>query len=315
MLNRDVPPKNIISIFFTEIIRINDVAYWSVTALLGFILGISNLSFNKYFVPFLGFTISIFCTISFTFSINNYYDIDSDKNNPRRRNVNALALGDVSKMHIIIINLIFLFIPIITCIFLKDIILIIFCLLLLFMGWAYSAPPLRLKNRPAIDLIWHFFGFFFYVLWGSLFTGQINYTIWLVAISAGIFSCIFQIYNHILDYDYDRESGTTTFTVWAGLKTTKTVLNIVAWIHIFVIGSLIVIYSIHYISTIVIVLSGVGIGIYKSKPKIASPTKKYSIISFLFFLTISVYISCTLYHILFILNIPFPHVFDFLLIK
>jgi 4-hydroxybenzoate polyprenyltransferase len=315
MVKKDIPPKNIISIFFTEIIRINDVAYWFVTALLGFILGISNLSFNKYFIPFLGFTISLFCTISFTFSINNYYDIDSDKNNPRRRSVNALALGNVSKIYIKIINLIFLFIPIITCILLENIALIIFCLLALFTGWAYSAPPLRLKSRPIIDILWHFFGFFFLVLWGSLFASQINDAILLVAISAGIFSCVFQIYNHILDTAWDRDSGTTTFAVWAGHKTTQTVLTIVAWIHIIVIGSLILLYSVHFISTIIIVLGGVGIGIYKSKPKSVPPTKKYSLIAFIFYLTISVYISCALYHILFLLNFSPLHIFNFLLIK
>jgi 4-hydroxybenzoate polyprenyltransferase len=315
MVNNDSSSKKKISIFFTEIIRINDVAAWFVVALLGFILGIPDQSFNKYFVPFLGFSISVFCAISFTFSINNYYDTNSDKNNPRRRSRNALALGSVSKQSIIIINLIFLVIPIIACLLLVNIPLIILCLLILFMGWAYSAPPLRLKSRPIIDIVWHFFGFFFLVLWGSLFANQMKYTIFLVAISLGIFSCIFQIYNHILDYDWDRTSGTTTFAVWAGHNTTQTMLTIVTWIHIIVIIPVILIYSVHFISTIVIVLAGVVVGIYKLKPKGVTPIKKYSLIAFIYYVTISVYVSCILYHILFIMNFSPLHIFDFLLIK
>jgi 4-hydroxybenzoate polyprenyltransferase len=315
MVNSDVPPKKIRSVFFTEIIRINDVAGWFAMSLLGFILGTSSLSFNEYFVPFLGFAVSVFCAVSFTFSINNYYDINSDKNNPRRRGVNALAVGSISKMHLMILNLFFLFIPIVVCILLENIPIIFFCLLLLFMGWAYSAPPFRIKSRPIIDVLWHFFGFVILVLWGSSFTNQINYTILLVAISAGIFSCIFQIYNHVLDYDSDRASGTTTFAVWAGQNTTQTVLTTVAWIHVIVIVPLILIYSVHFISTIVIVLGGVGIGIYKSKPKRVTPIKKYSLIAFIYYLTISVYVSCAVYHILFILNFSPLRVFDFLLIK
>ncbi|MCX6665990.1 MAG: prenyltransferase [Euryarchaeota archaeon] len=315
MLNKAIPKKNKISIFLTEIIRIKDVAYWFSTSLLGFILGISILSITKYFVSLLIFTISTFFSISFTFAINNYYDIESDKNNPRRRNVNALALGEISKINEIILNLVFLAIPIIFCIIYQDITIIIVCILLLFMGWVYSAPPLRLKGRPIIDIVWHFFGFFLIILWGALFTGQINNTILLVAISAGIFSCIFQICNHILDYDYDNKSGTTTFAVWAGLDTTKTVLKIFIWIHLFVIIPIILLYSMHYISTIIIVLGGVGVGIYKSKPKNISHSKKHSFISFLFYFTISVYISCALYHILSLANIPPLHFFDVIIIR
>jgi len=77
--------KNNILIYLNEFIRVSDAIKWSAISFLGFILGITELSINAYFVPFLIFAISTFCIMAFTFAINNFYDTESDNKNPRRK--------------------------------------------------------------------------------------------------------------------------------------------------------------------------------------------------------------------------------------
>lgn len=309
--NNGIKKKNIVLVFLTEFIRIWDVTNWVITSLLGFLLGMSIVSFDKYLFPLSIFMISTFFIMSLTFAMNNYYDADSDRGNPRRMSVNAIASGIISKKTGILLLSMFFIIPLIACSLLGDIKIILFCLLLLFMGWAYSAPPLRIKGRPILDVVWHFFGFFLYVLWGALIAGSFGLIIWLIAISVGLFSCIFQVCNHILDYTFDKETGTRTFAVWAGLHTARKTVKILIVIHILVILPIILMYSLSYIVTIVIVLIGIGIGFYKSKPKNVFHSTKRSFISFIFYFTISVYISCLFYHTLSDFNFPVFHFLNF----
>ncbi len=77
-MNKNTEEKNIILVFLNEFIRIKDVAYWFVMPFLGFLLGISILSFSRYVIPFFVFFISTFYILSFTFAINNYFDANTD---------------------------------------------------------------------------------------------------------------------------------------------------------------------------------------------------------------------------------------------
>jgi 4-hydroxybenzoate polyprenyltransferase len=134
--------KSKISVFLKEFIRIKDVIGWSLISFVGFILGISVLSFKTNLIPFSVFIISVLCLTSFTFAINNFFDADSDKENPRRKNINAIASGHISKKTGILIILLLAIIPLIISFFYK-IEVFLFSGFLLFFGWSYSAPPFR----------------------------------------------------------------------------------------------------------------------------------------------------------------------------
>ncbi len=79
---------------------------------------------------------------------------------------------------------------------------------MIFIGWAYSVYPLRLKARPVVDVVSHAFGA------GSLplITGYFLYdnnpgSAWLVIIGMTLISAYGQFYNQVDDYDVDREAG------------------------------------------------------------------------------------------------------------
>jgi len=302
--------KNNVLLFLNEFMRISDSLKWSTISFLGFILGITELSINIYFVPFLIFAISTFCIMAFTFAINNFYDTESDINNPRRKDTNALASGIISRKSAIFYLLILALIPLLISILSFRFEIFIFCAYLLFLGWAYSAPPLRTKNIPGIDVIWHFIGFFSFVIWGaliagsSLYNGSIDLIIWLMAISIGVFSCIGQVWNHIVDYSFDKDAGIKTFAVKIGLENAKKILIFLIIIHLIFLIPIILLYSLKYSITIIILILCMILGLIVLNPKKDGfPSKK----SFEFYFAVvvggSVYLTCLIYNLLFLLGI------------
>jgi len=278
----------------------------------GFVLGLTSLDVYSNLLPLIVFIISTFFIMSFTFSINNYFDISTDKENPRRKNINAIATGKISKKIGIFLIIIFAIISLIVTILYKYEVFL-FCTFLLFLGWAYSAPPLRTKGIPVLDVIWHFIGFFSYVIWGSLIAGSIGTINFLFAISIGIWSSVGQIGNHINDYSFDKESGTKTFAVWIGLNRAKTSIAILTLIHLIFLIPLVLLYSLSYYITILIVIIIPVLGLLILKPKKgAFPTKR----CFIYFFTIviggAVYLSCLIYKILFLLDFSTLNLLNFI---
>lgn len=301
--------KSIVFVFLTEFIRIRGVVTWSAISFIGFILGMSSLDVSSYMVPLLTFVASTFCILSFTFALNNYYDADSDRENPRRMHINAIASGSISKQKGIFLNTAFFIFPLVISLLFKHEIFL-FCVLLLVWMWAYSSPPLRLKGRPGVDVIWHFFAFVLIILWGSLIAGSISLITWLVAISFGIWSLIAQVWNHINDYSFDKDSGTVTFAVWAGIDTAKIALKMIVLLHTIFLIPLIVLYSLSYLSTIVILIGGSMITLIWVKPKKDFPISPAYYTPFVF--AGVVYLSCIIYHISILLGEPIIRLLPFI---
>ena len=301
MNDKNRKKKNIILVFLTEFIRIRGVVNWSLISFVGFILGMSSLGLSSYLAPLLVFVVSSFCILSFTFAINNYYDADSDRENPRRKHVNAIASGRISKQTGIFLNITFVAIPLVVSILFKLEVFLL-CVLLLVWMWVYSSPPLRLKGRSGLDVIWHFFAFFLLIMWGSLIAGSIDIINWLVAISFGIWSCIAQVWNHIDDYSFDKESGTVTFAVWAGLDTAKTTLKMIVIFNTIFLIPLILLYSLSYFYTIVILIGGAVFVLVGIKPKKDFPVSPVYYTLFVF--AVIVYFSCIIYYLLVLIGEP-----------
>jgi len=312
MKDKNKKKENILYIFLTQFIRVEHVFGWSAVSFGGFILGMTSLELFDYITPFFVFLISTFCIISFTFSINNFYDSDSDRINPRRKDYNAIASGKISKKTGILLNISLVIIPLVIS-FLYRFDIFLFCILFLTWMWLYSSPPLRLKNQPGLDIIWHFFAFILIVLWGSLIAGKISIINWLVALSLAAFSLIGQVENHIYDYSFDKESGTKTLAVKIGLKKTKKILTTFVFIHIILLLPLIILYTLSYLYSIFTAIIIVIIGSIFFKYKRKELTKQ------MFFIKYStniiggaVYSSCLIYYILFLLEIPVLGLFNIL---
>jgi len=287
--------NNIVAVFLAEFIRIRGVVGWFAISSVGFILGMSPLPLSAYLVPLFVFLVSTFCIISFTFAINNRYDIDSDRRNHKKIHFNAMASGKISTETGAFVNIIFVIIPPLTVTLLFNLWVFLFCLLLIFWMWAYSSPPLRLKGRPGADIIWHFIAFVLLVLWGSSIAGSLGLISWLVAVSIGVFSCIAQVLNHINDYEFDRESGTVTYAVWRGLDTTVATLKVIIILHLVFLIPLIFLYSLAYSYTIGVLIAGILVGIFVVE------TRKHALGSSAYYFPVvlgfAVYINCVIYQI------------------
>ena len=287
--------KNIVTVFLAEFIRIRGVVGWSAFSCMGFILGMSSLPLSEYLGPLLVFLVSTLCILSFTFAINNYYDIDCDRINPKKIHFNAMASGKISRKTGAFAIIILVIIPPLTVTFLFNLGAFVFCVLFIFWMWAYSSPPLRLKGRPGADIIWHFIAFVLLVLWGSFIAGSLGLINWLVAISLGVFSCIAQVLNHLNDYEFDKESGIVTYAVWRGLDTTIATLKIIIILHLIFLIPLIFLYSLQYAYTIGVLIAGVLMGIFIVNAKrnaLWSSAYYFPIV-----LGFTVYINCIIYHI------------------
>ena len=280
--------------FLTGFIRIRGVVNWFVISFFGFLLGISSLDITSYMVPLIFFVVSTFFILAFTFAINNYYDIDTDKANPRRADLNAMASGNISKQTGLLLNLIFIVIPLVLSLFFT-IEVFVFCAFLLFWMWMYSAPPLRLKGRAGLDILWHFIAFLGLVLWGSYLAGSVSMINILVAVSFGIFGCFAQIDNHIHDYPFDKASGSKTFVVWIGIDKAYMALKLSFILYIFFLIPLIVLFSFSSYLTILIICGGIVVSLFiiKIKKSSLAPSLFYVIN----FFGGSVYVSCLIYHI------------------
>jgi 4-hydroxybenzoate polyprenyltransferase len=273
-------------------------------SLLGFILGVTVLSLKIYLLPLLVFIVTTLCIMGFTFAINNFYDAKSDKINPRRKNINAIASGRIFKKTALVFLVLLAIIPlIISILFRWDVFL--FCAYLLFLGWAYSTPPLRTKNIPVIDVLWHFLGFFSYVIWGGLVAGSIGFVTYLMALSIGIFSSIGQVGNHISDYASDKETGTVTFAVWSGLDKAKKTIILLTFIHLVVLLFLFLFYSVKYYASVIFVIVIAILGLVILRPKRGTfPSKNCWTFYFTIVIGGGVYISILIYHLCILLNIP-----------
>jgi 4-hydroxybenzoate polyprenyltransferase len=293
---------DIVTVFLDEFIRIRGVVGWFAVSSIGFILGMSRLPLSGFLVPLLVFLVSTFCILSFTFAINNRYDMDSDRRNPRKMRFNSMASGKISIETGAFVNIIFVMIPLLTVTLLFNLGMFLFCLLLIFWMWAYSSPPLRLKGRPGADIMWHFIAFVLLVLWGSCIAGSFGLINWLVAVSLGVFGCIAQFLNHINDYEFDKESGTVTYAVWRGLDTTIATLKIVIILHLIFLIPLIFLYSLEYSYTIGVLIAGVLVGIF------VAGTRKHALGSSAYYFPVvlgfAVYINCIIYQIAILLGRP-----------
>jgi 4-hydroxybenzoate polyprenyltransferase len=163
------------------------------------------------------------------YSLNNVYDVDADKrqlltaDDFGRWNLsvkNQVARGNISKEKASIFSVI-LFCLSALYFYLAGGLLPAFLATVIFSwGWAYSAPPVRLKNRFALDLALHglFWGSFLFLIGFSMKnTGSLHPVLPLLIL---IFfaSVLWEFHNHFEDYYADKEAGKLTSVVRLGLR-------------------------------------------------------------------------------------------------
>lgn len=176
--------------------------------------------------------------LAFSFSINNCFDVYSDKSKPDKLVKNPIAAGLITFR----VGLLFSVSLALTGAFLAYLYfhtlattLVIYISMILLAGF-YSAPPLRFKSRPPLDLVSHglFFGSLLY-LYGASISGEINTYSISTALSILIYSIILELRNHLEDYQADYISGVKTSVYVLGKVKAEKILYalfILYWLYL-----------------------------------------------------------------------------------
>lgn len=191
--------------------------FWLYTfgpALLGTIFGVQSFLQIKIREVFL---LSIFFLVMynlFIYAVNDYFDFDIDKNNPKK---DGYEINDAKNTTEVIGISIFTFISALSLLLLStDTIFIILISLCLFFGFFYSAPPFRFKEILFLDS-----------LSNVLYTLPAIATYYYYAKSLPPFEIIvlliawpaaMHLFSAIIDIDSDKKDGVNTTAVFLGKK-------------------------------------------------------------------------------------------------
>ena len=163
------------------------------------------------------------------YSLNNVYDVESDRKQLAadkgfaRWNLSAknqVALGNLSKGRAFSFS-VGLFSLSTLYFYLTGGLLSAFLAIAIFIaGWAYSAPPVRLKNRFLLDLVIHglFWGSFLFLMGCSMKSISSWSFVMPHMILIFLASILWEFHNYFEDYYADKETGNPTFVVRLGLK-------------------------------------------------------------------------------------------------
>ena len=162
----------------------------------------------------------------FLYGINDIYDYETDKINPRKGDLKGGFIEGVKlepEYHSYVKNISFLVISLLllTSFLTLNIANILGMLLLVFFSYFYSAPPLRFKERPPLDSFSNGMLYFFApFLLGFSFSGSIinNFDVWVGYILLTVCVMGIHAYSTIIDYEADKKVGIKTFATVFGKR-------------------------------------------------------------------------------------------------
>lgn len=195
-----------------------------------YIIGVLAAAKSEHDVWLMPLTIIFFIFFTYPaniyiYGINDVYDYDTDKLNPKKISYESLVMPDEQKgllKHIAYTTLPFL---IFSLIFLSTQSLI-FLLAFLFFAGFYSATPIRAKARPVLDSIFsagHYIAtaVFSYILISNLLEKPISWLTVSILSCAGMFWAIaMHAYSAVPDIKADSDAGLSTIATKFGKKYT-----------------------------------------------------------------------------------------------
>lgn len=150
------------------------------------------------------------------FGLNDLYDFESDKLNPRKKRIEfdsserrLILIGSTVSAVLLLLSSVVSYSP-------GNAGLMIILLLL---SWAYSSPPIRLKERPPLDSLSNGVLFFLVFSLGWSFGGPIS-EIPLKIYFVSLCVAAIHAYASIMDYSADKKAGYKTFAVVTGKRLT-----------------------------------------------------------------------------------------------
>ena len=209
---------------YFRLLRIRDWRAYFLIALFGFLFSKGFLFPLKEIIIF--WTI-VFLLLAFGFSVNDCFDTKEDKYHLEKENLLVTKKISFPQGLVFSVSLGILGLALSSFFGLR---VFLFCLLAFLLGFFYSAPPIRFKGRPFLDLISHglFAGaliFFFPVL---IFDKNLNFLHYLISFSFFYLSAMAELRNHLEDYKTDKKAGLKTVVTILRYETSKGLLDFLA---------------------------------------------------------------------------------------
>lgn len=212
-----------------RLIKISRPRFW-IYEIGPYIIGVLAAAQSEHEVWLMPLTIIFFIFFTYPaniyiYGINDVYDYDTDKLNPKKISYESLVMPDEQKgllKHITYTTLPFL---IFSLIFLSTQSLI-FLLAFLFFAGFYSATPIRAKARPVLDSIFsagHYIAtaVFSYILISNLLEKPISWLTVSILSCAGMFWAVaMHAYSAVPDIKADSDAGLSTIATKFGKKYT-----------------------------------------------------------------------------------------------
>ncbi|HUW72053.1 MAG TPA: UbiA prenyltransferase family protein [Candidatus Humimicrobiaceae bacterium] len=191
--------------------------------ILGFILA---RGFLFPLLDILLFSIIGVLLLAFGFSVNNFFDIKEDG---EKREVKSLLVQNKKNFFLSVS-------PGILALFLSGYFgteIFLFVLIAGLIGFFYSAPPLRMKSRPFLDLISHglFAGALIFIFPFLIFSPELTLPHYLIAFSIFYLSTMLETRNHLEDYQSDSRAGLQTTVCFLGYKKSENLLKYLAFFY------------------------------------------------------------------------------------
>lgn len=192
---------------------------WPVIALL--FLGGLEYSSASFSVPALIQLFLLFAPVSVFYALNDVYDRDTDMLNPRKMGgLDGVRLHP--RHHKFVKRAVFavILLLVLSSLLTFNVWNILVMALFLFVAYSYSAPPLRLKERPPLDSISNGLGYFLLPFLLGFSFGQPLYRM-----DADIIYPVFCVmglhaFSTLMDYGSDKEAGVATFSTRFGIRPT-----------------------------------------------------------------------------------------------
>lgn len=167
--------------------------------------------------------------LAFGFSANNFFDIKEDKEKGEIKNL----LIQNKKNFFLSVS------PGILALLLSSYFgaeIFLFVLVAGLIGFFYSAPPLRMKARPFLDLISHglFAGALIFLFPLLIFSPGLTFFHYSIAFSIFYLSTMLETRNHLEDYQSDFRAGLRTTVCFLGYKKSESFLKYLAFFYPFV---------------------------------------------------------------------------------
>ncbi|MCW5518751.1 prenyltransferase [Aureitalea sp. L0-47] len=189
------------------------------------------------------------------YGVNDIYDYDTDIHNDKKTKYEQLLPPVTHKRLWLIIALICL--PFIPLLFIVNKATLLTVVIFVFTGLFYSAPPIRAKSKPPLDLLFSAIIYVSPALIGYFATGRSNLE-WLAVIGGLLWAFGMQTYSAVPDIEADRKAGVETLATYLGERKALwfclVAFLLSAMIGVFYVGFIAAILGIIYLSMILLSL-------------------------------------------------------------